>query len=181
MTILNETAIDSSSLGPVIRRQAHHHAGLKGSDRLTVRVMHGFPKRNRVSGRATARGVIIIIPPRLMLTEADWRRHAPQLAQLVAVLSARWSGRHARLAQWGSEKYSSTTPEAFELFAAAAEIPFALRPNWQTRALEAKLERVSVLRRHAKDDADRTRKRYQKFRNWEKTIRFRLRELGSTI
>lgn len=179
--ILNESAIDSATLNPVIRRQLHQHVGRRDREDLIVRVFNGRSKCTKVSGRASrARHVISIeIPPRLIVSDEDWRRQAPRLAQVVAILAARFSGRHSQLQQ--REKFKSSTPEAVDEFAAAAEIPFALRGYWPTLAMEARLEYIVLQRRAAQQVYESARRRYQRYRNWEKQLRHRLRKVGSQV
>lgn len=183
VTILNESAIDSCTLNPVIRRQINQHAGPRvRREGLIVRVYHGRQKCTKLSGRAwLSRGHIsIVIPPRLLLSAEDWRQHAPALAQVVAVLSARYAGRHAGLMQ--TPKFRTSTPAEIEEFAAAAEVPFVLRQgSGPMLAMEARLEFVSMERRRYEHRMEAARVKYQRYRNWEKQLRHRLRKLGSQV
>jgi hypothetical protein len=179
--ILNESAIDSATLNPVIRRQVHRHVGPKlTKDGITVRVYHGRKHCKQIGGRAwRSRGFIsIVIPPRLFLVARDWELHAPRFAQVVAVLAARYSGRHALLEQ----TFAAATPATIDEFAAAAEVPFALRAgNGPMLAMEARLEFIVIERRRHEQTMNKARQKYQRYRNWEKQLRHRLRKLGSQV
>lgn len=145
-----------------------------------VRVYHGRSHCTKIGGRAwRSRGFIsIVMPPRLFLCERDWELHAPRLAQVAAVLAARYSGRHALLDQ----RFASTTPAAIDEFAAAAEIPFALRGGkGPMLAMEARLEFIVLERRRHEEMMNKAHGKYQRYRNWEKQLRHRLRKLGSQV
>ncbi len=176
MKLLNETVIGSFTLSPVIRRQVNAHAGPGACEALIVRVHHGR-RCTQITGRAwLSRGAITIVIP-VIRTVDEWRKQAPRLAQVTAILAARFSRRHARLMLRPKFK---APPETVVEFAVAADIPFvASMPSRRMLSLEARLEWVILERRRTQTKFEKARARYQRWRKYEKVLRFRLRRMGS--
>lgn len=179
MRILNETGIASATLGPVIRRQVYAHAGVRGSATLVVRVYPGR-RATVIAGRAwvSRNAIAIVIPRRLILNEQDWQAHAPRLAQVTAILAARFSKRHQKLAQ--RAKFQAA-PETIDEFSVAADVPYEISDQRWQLSMEARLEWVILERRRTKVILTRHKRRYQRWRALEKVLRHRLRKLGSQV